>query len=174
MACQRASRVRAPILRRMALILAKAFSIGLRSGRQVEQRRPTGLDRLADADDLVGGDVVHHDDVAGPEGGRQNLLDVVAEDDAGQRAVEDVGGRDAVQAEPGDQGRGFPVAVGHRVDQALAPRAAAVGARQRRGRRRLVEEDQALGIERRLPDDGAVARLGDVRPPLLGGVQAFF
>ena len=66
------------------------------------------------------------------------------------------------------------MAMGHRVEQTLAAQAAAKGPRHLRGRGRLIQEDQVLGIQSGLPDDEPPARCGDVRPPLLGGVQAFF
>ena len=59
------SRVRASALRRRALSLAKAFSIGLKSGSraQVSQRRALAFDSVADRSILVGGQVVHDDDI---------------------------------------------------------------------------------------------------------------
>jgi hypothetical protein len=44
-------------------------------GRQVEQAGAGGRDRRANALDLVGGEVVHHDEIAGAQGRRQGLLD---------------------------------------------------------------------------------------------------
>ena len=64
--------------------------------------------------------------------------------------------------------------VRHRVEQTLAPQAAAMGPRHLRSRGRFVEEDQVLRLQGGLPDDEPPARRGDVRPPLLGGVQTFF
>ena len=122
----------------------------------------------------MGGDVVHPDDVAGFERRRQNLLDILAEDDAGHGTIHDIGRGDTSQAQAGDQRRGLPVAVRYRVEQTLTPQAAAMRAYHLRGRGRLVEEDQLLGIQGRLPDDEPSARRGDVRSPLLGSVQTFF
>jgi hypothetical protein len=47
-------------------------------GRQVEERGAGRGDRLADAGDLVGREVVEHHDVAGRERRRQELLDIGA------------------------------------------------------------------------------------------------
>jgi hypothetical protein len=46
--------------------------------RQIVQCRPRFLDRILDAGDLVGCEVVHHDNVAALERGNQALLDVSA------------------------------------------------------------------------------------------------
>jgi hypothetical protein len=48
-----------------------------------------------------------------------------------------------------------------------------MGPRHLRGRGRLIQEDQVLGIQGGLPDDEPPARRDDVRPSLLGGVQTF-
>jgi hypothetical protein len=58
MRCQRPSTLRSPALRNSALSLAKAFSIGLKSGlkgRQVEQSRAGCLDYIAHLAALVSG-----------------------------------------------------------------------------------------------------------------------
>ena len=62
--------------------------------------------------------------------------------------------------------------VAHQSDLTLAAQAAAT--RHLRGRGRLIQEDQVLGIQGGLSDDEPPARGSDVRPPLLGGVQTFF
>ena len=43
-------------------------------GRQIAEFRPAGFDSLPDAGDLVGGQIVHDDDVAWPQVGDQHLL----------------------------------------------------------------------------------------------------
>ena len=50
-----------------------------RVGRQVEQDRTCGLDRLANTADLVCPEVVHDDHICGRELGHQHLLDIGAE-----------------------------------------------------------------------------------------------
>src|SRR5689334_18319220 len=68
------------------------------------------------------------------------------------------------------------MAVRHAADKALAARGAAIASRHDHvGRNpRLVDEDQAVGLQeglRRPPDD---PRGSDVRPLLLGGVERLF
>ena len=84
---------------------------------------------------------------------RVDLLDILEEDAASHGAIHDIRRRDAAQAQAGDQGRGLPVAMGHRLEQTLATQAAAMGPRHLRGRGRLIQEDQVLGIQSGLPDD---------------------
>jgi len=129
---------------------------------------------MADAGDFVAGEVVHDDDVAGTEGWGQHLLEIGHEDLAGHGAGEDVGGGDPVRAETGDQGRGHPMAVRHGIDQPQSPRTASILAGHIGHCRRLVQEHKAIGIKGRLPPNEGLARFYDVRPALLGGVQAFF
>ena len=58
-------------------------------GRQVGELGALGLDGFAAAGDLVGGEVVHDDDVAGGERRREGLLDPSAEARTVDRAVEE-------------------------------------------------------------------------------------
>ncbi len=51
-----------------------------RVGRQVEQRSPAGLDPLAYAVDLVGAEIVHDEDMAGPQLRAQHLVEIGEED----------------------------------------------------------------------------------------------
>ena len=91
-------------------------------GRQIEERGVGRGDRLADAVDLVRGEIVEHHDVAGLERRCQELLDVGAERRAGHRPVEHQRRDDAGLPETGDEGRGAPMAVRHGGDQALCDR----------------------------------------------------
>ena len=79
---QSSTLVRAAALRSSALSLAKSLldrvEVGA-VGRQVEDAGAGRRDRLADARDLVRGEVVHDHDVAGGERRREELLDVGAE-----------------------------------------------------------------------------------------------
>ena len=64
-------------------------------GRQVEQLCPACFDRPADARDLVGGQIVHDDDVTRAQGRRQHLLAPGSEDLAVHRPVEQHRGDEA-------------------------------------------------------------------------------
>ena len=71
--------VRSAALRSSAFNLAKSISIGLKSGgwRQVEQEGARRRDRIAHPGDLVGGQIIHDDDVAGRQRRDQAALDIV-------------------------------------------------------------------------------------------------
>ena len=73
--------MRSAALRRSALSLAKAFSIGLKSGlsggkesRQGEQACPRSLDQGSHARSLVARQVVQDHDITRPQGGDENLI----------------------------------------------------------------------------------------------------
>ena len=71
-------------------------------GRQVEELCAPGGDRLTDAGDLVGGQIVEHHDIAAPERGCQDVADVDLEGIATHRPVEHPGRRHARQAQAGE------------------------------------------------------------------------
>src|SRR3546814_9665099 len=77
-------------------------------------------DLLSDGEGLVGGQVVHDDDVAGAERRHQDLLDIGEECDLVHRTVERHRGGDAAQAQGADEGGGLPVAVRDRSTAAFA------------------------------------------------------
>jgi hypothetical protein len=78
-------------------------------GRQVEQMGAGRRDRLTHAGDLVRGEVVHHHEVARAQRRRQGLLDIREEARPVDRAIEHAGCGEAVVAQRGDDGGGFPV-----------------------------------------------------------------
>ena len=63
--------------------------------------------------DLVGGQIVHDDDVAWPQLGNERLFDIGEKGVAVHRAVEDHGRSDPVVTQRGGEGGGFPMAMGH-------------------------------------------------------------
>jgi hypothetical protein len=73
----------------------------------------------------VGGQIVHHDDVASSQRWHQNLFDIAQKQLGVDRAIEHGGGDEAVFSQGGDEGRGLPVTMGRGVDQ---PRAALTAA----------------------------------------------
>jgi hypothetical protein len=60
-------------------------------GRQVEHSGASGGDRLAHARHLVGGEIVHHHEIACTQDRHQRLLDVGEEPRAVDRAIEHAG-----------------------------------------------------------------------------------
>jgi hypothetical protein len=93
-------------------------------------------------------EIVHDDDVAGPQRGKQDLLDVGGEAFAIDWALEQLGRGDPVVAQRGQEGHVLPAAVRDLGDQAAAARwpsraAVPVG---------LVVEDQTGGKDQRGSD----------------------
>lgn len=123
---------------------------------------------------LMTAKVVHDDDVAGRQGGDQDLLDIGQEPLAVDRSVQDEGGGDLVAAQGGQEGHGFPVAVRDLGHQPLAAGATAVGAGHVGLGPGLVDEDQAARIKPGLMALPARPLPGHVRTVLLGAEQAFF
>jgi hypothetical protein len=96
---------------------------------------------------LWAGQIVHDDDVAGPQLGHERLFDIGEKGLAVHRAIEDHRRGDAVVAKPCGEGGCFPMAVGHGSVASLAPRRATVKARHFGVRGGLVDEDDARRIE---------------------------
>jgi hypothetical protein len=84
---------------------------------QAWQTASKGLEMLGE---VVGEEIVEHDDVAWAEGPGQHLLDVGLEGGPGHGAVEDEGGDRAALPEPGDEGGGEPVAIAQRSPEGHA------------------------------------------------------
>ena len=160
-----------------AFSLAKAFSIGLKSGdvgRQVEQARTGGLDHRAHPRGLVAGEIVHDDDVARAQPGDQDLLDVGFEGAAVDRAVEHERRDHAARAQAGDESRRLPVAIRDGHAQPFAQRRPA-------SRRAIAVEAQVssmktsrAGIEIDLAIEPGLAAPHNVRALLLGRVRRLF
>src|SRR3954468_4214935 len=115
--------------------------------------------------------IVKQDDVARCQCGRQHLLDIGAKALAVDGAFEYIGHTDPGRPQSGDQGGQLPVTMRDTSPQPQATRTSAIAARHVRGRPRLVDEDQAIGIERRLAADEHALSLGYIRTVLLGRVQ---
>lgn len=142
--------------------------------RQIAQLRASGLDDLSNIVVLVGGQIVHHHDVAWLQGRDQASLQVDAKDLAIHRLVDDKGSGDSVVAQCRDEGGDLPVTVWNLADQALATAAAATQSRHVGRGAGLIDEDEAGWIKQpllRFPDLAGHRHVG---PILLGRVNAFF
>src|SRR6516162_6227802 len=113
--------------------------------RQEEQLGAHAADQLANRLALVAAEVVHDDNVAGAEGGDQELFDVSAEAGAVDRPVDDAGGGDPVAAQCRQKGQCPPAAVRQLGDQTDATRRAPVAAGHIGLSPGFVDEHQALG-----------------------------
>ena len=115
-------------------------------GRQANEGGATGLDGVAHTGDLVTAEIVQDDDIARPKRRREHLLDLGAEDVAVDGAVDDQWRGEAVGAQAGNEGRGFPVPVRDRRNQPLSRRRAPIPPRHIGGGPGLVDEDQPVGV----------------------------
>ena len=75
--------------------------------------------RLAHGRELVGGEVVHDDDVAGGQRRSEDLLDVGSQGHAIHGAVDRAGRRQTAQAQAGDEGGRLPMPMRHVTHQPL-------------------------------------------------------
>ncbi len=143
-------------------------------GRQEQQARTSGPDRVPDGGLLVAGQVVEDDNVAGRERGAELLFDPLGKAGAIDRLIEDKGCVDPVAAQGGDEGHRLPVAIGHFCVKPLtfgcpAPQRGHVGLGPG-----LIDEHEAGRIRPSLILLPLLPPPGDLRPQLLGGKNAFF
>ena len=122
----------------------------------------------------MGWEIIEHDDIAAPEGRGEHVPDVDPEGVAIHGPVEHPGRGQPREAQAGDEGHGLPVAEGRAVPAALADRRPAIKARHLGADAGLVEEDQAMWIDKGLGRPPQLAAGRDVRPVLLGRAQGFF
>ena len=135
----------------------------------------TGLsDRLPDSCAFVTGEIVHHHHIARRQCRDEELFDIGAEGVAVDRAVEDAGRVDPVDAQRGDKRHGAPVAVRRAPDQAFAPGRPAAQVRHIGFGPGLVDEDQPARINPFLVAFPARPAVCNVRPVLLVGQRGFF
>ncbi len=122
----------------------------------------------------MGGQVIHHDDVAWPKGLDENLLDVGPEGLGIHRPVEDHGCYQARKPERAREGSGFPVSVRNRGAAATPAKGTTTQARHLGGRAGFIDEDQTRRIEVGLGVEPVLSVHGDVWPFLLTGMRRFF
>lgn len=143
-------------------------------GRQQEAMGAGISKGSADGLAFVTAEIVEHDDVAGAQGRDEELGHPGKEHPPVDRAVDDAGSDDPLDAQSGQERHGRPTAVRNAPDQALPARGAAVRSGHVGLGPGLVDEDQTFGIDASLiaPPPGALTR--DVGSFLLGGAQSFF
>jgi hypothetical protein len=170
MALHRPVTVRSAALRSSAFSLAKAFSIGLKSGaigREIEQARAGRFDQRPHPWPLVAGEIVQDHDVAGPQLGDEDLLNIRLKGGSVDRAIQDKRRDQTGRAESRHDGRGFPVPMRNADPQALATRGATIAPGHVGGRPCLVDEHQTLRVKIELALEPRLAPLQDIRAVLL-------
>ena len=142
--------------------------------REVNKKRATCFDRFSDTDTLVNTDVVHEHDVTSFQRWSKNLFDISLEHLTVHCALEHEGSSNAIMAQRRDEGGGFPIAMQHLLDQALAPWRSAIEPGDGGRDAGFINENEPFRVKSRLSPLQGFTTGGDVRPILLGGVQAFF
>ena len=142
--------------------------------RQIEKLRPCGLNDLTYRLALVGGQIVHHHDVAALQCRHEALFEIAAEDCAIHWFVDHEGGGHGVMSEAGDKGGDLPMTVRDFGDQALPTFGAASEPGHVGAGAGLIDEDQAYGVKQRLIGFPERAGDGHVGAILLAGVYGFF
>lgn len=142
--------------------------------RQVHEFRPSRLNCFLDAADLVGRQVVHNDDIAARESGRQTLFEIGDEGRSVHRPINHQRSDHPILAHTGHQGDRLPITVRHTADQSLAAWAASPEPNHMGADTGFIEEDQRGRIQQALLSDPAPARLGHVLSLLFRRAQAFF
>ena len=143
-------------------------------GRQLEQSGAYPLDGQAHSLSLVGGEIVHDDDVAGRQGRGQNLLDIGLEGSRVDGPVDDTGSSEIIAAESGEEGTGLQVTVRHGTDRALSAQRPAISPRHIGLDPGLIDEDQMSGVQRWLILAPGGPRRGNVWAILFGGMERLF
>lgn len=133
-----------------------------------------GLDGFAHGVAFVRGEIVHDNDVAGPEFAQKKPLDIRLEDRAGHRAWNNQRREDAVMPEAGDERRCFPMAVRRFADQSFAAPRPSVALRHIGRCAHFVDEHKAFRVERSLAAPPQPAGERHVAAILLTGEQGFF
>ncbi len=119
-------------------------------------------------------EIIHDHDVARLENWNELLFDISSEAFAVDRSVEDAGSDEAVRAQGAEKGQRPPMAVRRKTSHPFALRSPPAQRGHAGLDPGLIDEDQALGIEARLPRLPAAAPARDVRTGLLKGEQRFF
>ena len=142
--------------------------------RQVPEVRAARLDTLADAVDMVCAQVVHHQDVAWPQGGDEHLLEVRDLRVAVHGAIKMTGSRQPVHAERRDEGASLPVLMGGVVGHAITALTTTVAANEIGGDPAFIKKHEAFGRQVRGDRPPCVTRGDDVGAILFGRADRLF
>jgi hypothetical protein len=143
-------------------------------GREEAKVRAGAGNRRPNLGLFVHREVIENDDITGPQGGHEDLLDVREEARVVDRSVEHGGGLDAIRSQRRDDRLGLPMATRRVVMEPGATRTPAIATQQIGRHPALIEEDVLAGVTQRQPRAPPPAVRGDVRAPLLVGVYGFF
>ena len=143
-------------------------------GRQEPEVRAHGRECRADLGLLVDGEVVEDDDIARPERGHQDLLDIRAKTRGVDRAIKHGRCREPLQPQGGNHGASFPMTAGCVIAEPRPAKTPPIPAEEVRGHAALIQEDVLPDVAERLPVAPPTPLSGDVGPALFVGVNRFF
>src|ERR1700716_254837 len=142
--------------------------------RQVAERGPRLLNRFSDSRNLVGLQIIHHDNVVAPKCWSQALLDVGSEYISGHGAFDHHRCDHFVVSQAGHEGDPFPISERNTADQSDASGSPPPEADQIGADRSLVDKYQASGIKHALFSHPTSPGAHHVCPFLFRRPQAFF
>jgi len=143
-------------------------------GRQIPELRAGGFDPLPHPFDVMGRQVIHDDDVARAQRGREDLVQIGEKGVAIHRSIQESRCGQPIEAEGADKRAGLPVLMGRVIVVAAPSRTPPVATDQVRRRATFIKKHEAFGVNRgggRLP---RAARGGDVGTVLFGRAYRFF
>ena len=143
-------------------------------GRQKSELRADVVNQCADLRLFMDGEIVEHDNVAGPQRGCQNLFDVGEETRVIDRPVKDGGRGQSVEPEPCDHRVRLPMAARGVIAHADAAKTAAVPPEQIGRHPTFVKKHVLPHVAQRLPGAPPPPLGHDIRPALFVGVYGFF
>lgn len=141
---------------------------------QVQERRADALNGEADARDFVDAEIVGNDEVAGPQGGDEDLLDVGEEARAINRALKHARRGEAGEAERRDECTRLPPATRRVVVHPGTAHRPTIPPKQIGGDTRFVKKHEVRGVPRGRRGVPGGAGEGDVRSIVFGGAYRFF
>jgi hypothetical protein len=141
---------------------------------QEEELGTSGPERLTDGAAAMGSEIIHNDDVAWSQRRDEDLVDVLAEGLAIDRAIDEPRRLDAIMPQGSEEGHGRPAPMGHLRREALTAWAPATQRRHIGLGPGLVDEDEASGIDPILVGLPLLASPCDVGTIALAGDQRLF
>jgi hypothetical protein len=141
---------------------------------QEEEFGPRRSNSLANGFAFVAGEIVHDHQIARLERWDQRLLDISLEGFGVDRTIEHPGRLDAILAKGGEEGHGFPMAMGYFGHQPFSARRPSPERLHVGFRPGLIDEHQALGINSVLSICPLKASARDVGAVAFAGLDSFF
>ena len=142
--------------------------------RQIAKRCASRLDRLHDAGNFVGGQIIDHNDVVWLERRHEALFDIGQEQFSVHRPVDQHRRHHSIVTQRRYEGHGLPLSERHVINQSHPTQSATVEPHHVGVHAGLVDKYQPGGVEQALLADPLATRPRHVVALLFGSTQAFF